>query len=311
MHITFVAKWQCAQPLSPIVMKLKILSLIALLAVMPASGQLLWKVSGNGTKGSSYIFATHHIAPVSVLDSINGLNDALNSVDAVYGEIDMAEITSPSAEQVILAFAKAPADSSLTKIMTKEQIDTVNSVLAKYTGGMARVQQMDILKPAMVSTQIAMLQSMVEFPEYNGKEQLDMAVQKRGKEAGKPIKAFETMDEQLAILMCDPIAAQLDDLMRTARTDAESAKLARRLAEAYRSGNLEEIEALMFLPEIGMTRDNAERLLYRRNDRWIDTLQKILPDKTVFVAVGAGHIIGERGLLNQLKRLGYTVEPAE
>lgn len=64
-------------------MKIIILSILAFLAWLPTSAQLLWKVSGNDTKGDSYIFATHHIAPTSVLDSVIGLNDALQSVDIV------------------------------------------------------------------------------------------------------------------------------------------------------------------------------------------------------------------------------------
>lgn len=284
---------------------------LALIAGLTASAQLLWKVSGNGSKGESFIFATHHVAPTSVLDSITGLNDAIKSVETVYGEIDMAEMTSPSAQQVIMTFAMAPADSTLAQVLTPSQIDSINTVLAKYTQGMVKVEQMNVLKPAMVNTQIAMFQSMVEFPEFNGKEQLDMTVQNRGKEAGKAVKGFETMDEQLGMLMCDPIMEQVNDLMHTVRTDGTASKQAHELANAYRTGNLEEIEKIMFAPEVGMSEDAAERLLYRRNDNWIAKLKGILPTETVFVAVGAGHLIGEHGLLEQLKKLGYTVEPVK
>lgn len=292
-------------------MKKFALTALALIAGLTASAQLLWKVSGNGSKGESFIFATHHVAPTSVLDSIAGLNDAIKSVETVYGEIDMAEMTSPSAQQVIMTFAMAPSDSTLTQVLTPSQIDSINTVLAKYTQGMVKVEQMNVLKPAMVNTQIAMFQAMVEFPEFNGKEQLDMTVQNRGKEAGKAVKGFETMDEQLGMLMCDPIMEQVDDLMHTVRTDGTASEQAHQLANAYRTGNLEEIEKIMFAPEVGMSEDTAERLLFRRNDNWIAKLKGILPSETVFIAVGAGHLIGEHGLLEQLKKLGYTVEPVK
>lgn len=293
------------------IMKKFALTALALIAGLTASAQLLWKVSGNGSKGESFIFATHHVAPTSVLDSIAGLNDAIKSVETVYGEIDMAEMTSPSAQQVIMTFAMAPSDSTLTQVLTPSQIDSINTVLAKYTQGMVKVEQMNVLKPAMVNTQIAMFQAMVEFPEFNGKEQLDMTVQNRGKEAGKAVKGFETMDEQLGMLMCDPIMEQVDDLMHTVRTDGTASEQAHQLANAYRTGNLEEIEKIMFAPEVGMSEDTAERLLFRRNDNWIAKLKGILPSETVFIAVGAGHLIGEHGLLEQLKKLGYTVEPVK
>jgi len=292
-------------------MKKLLLSAIVLLTGVSASAQLLWKVSGNGSKGDSFIFATHHIAPTSVLDSIAGLNEAIKSVDAVYGEIDMAEMTSPSAEQVIMTFGMAPSDSTLTKVLNQSQIDSIDAILAKYTQGMVKTVQMDVLKPAMVNTQIAMFQAMVDFPEFNGKEQLDMTVQQRGRQAGKNVKGFETMDEQLAMLMCDPISQQVEDLMHTVRTDSKASEQSHALAKAYRTGNLEDIKAIMFDAEAGMNEDAAERLLYRRNDNWTAKLKEILPKETVFVAVGAGHLIGERGLLEQLKNMGYNVEPVK
>ncbi len=292
-------------------MKKFLFAALALAAGLTASAQLLWKVSGNGSKGDSFIFGTHHIAPTSVLDSVPGLNDALKSVETVYGEIDMAEMTSPSAEQVIMTFAMAPGDSTLTKVLTASQIDSINAVLGKYTQGMVKVEQMNVLKPAMVNTQIAMFQAMVNFPEFNGKEQLDMTVQNRGKAAGKGVKGFETMDEQLGMLMGDPITEQVKDLMHTVRNDGKESEQAHQLANAYLTGNLDKIEEIMFAPEVGMSEETAERMLYRRNDKWISKLKEILPSETVFVSVGAGHLIGERGLIEQLKKLGYTVEPVK
>lgn len=292
-------------------MKKLFLSTFLLIAAMSASAQLLWKISGNGAKGESYLLATHHIAPVTVLDSIPGLNDALKSVETVYGEIDMSEMRSPSAQQVIIGYAMAPADSTLTKVFDKAQIDSINAILAKYTGGMATVAQMDQLKPAMVNTQIAMLQSMVEFPQYNGQEQLDETVQTRGRADGKKVKGFETIDEQMSMLMGSPISVQIKDLMQTVRTDDKAAAQAHALADAYLTGNLEKIGEIIFEPETGMDQETAQRLLFDRNECWIEKLKATLPAESVFIAVGAGHLVGEKGLLKQLQKLGYTVEPVK
>ena len=34
-----------------------------------------------------------------------------------------------------------------------------------------------------------------------------------------------------------------------------------------------------------------------------------MQSKSCFIAVGAGHLAGENGLINLLKKQGYTVEP--
>ena len=52
-------------------------------------------------------------------------------------------------------------------------------------------------------------------------------------------------------------------------------------------------------------------LLYDRNANWAKKLQDIMTDHPVVVAVGAGHLPGEKGVINLLRQLGYTVEPVK
>ena len=64
--------------------------LLALLAItLSANAQLLWKISGNGLEHPSYLLGTHHVAPLSVKDSIAGMKEALEATSQVYGEILM------------------------------------------------------------------------------------------------------------------------------------------------------------------------------------------------------------------------------
>lgn len=43
--------------------------------------QLLWKVSGNGLEKPSYIMGTHHLAPLSITDSIASLPQAMEQAE--------------------------------------------------------------------------------------------------------------------------------------------------------------------------------------------------------------------------------------
>lgn len=149
-------------------MKKIIFSLAAITIALSSQAQLLWKVSGGDAKGDSYLFGTHHIAPVSMIESTAGLTDAINSVATVYGEIDMSVMASPETQQIAMKYSMAPADSTLSKVLTAEQLDSVNTVLAKYTGGMLTVAQLEAVKPVVVDTQLGMFQSMTAFPEFTG-----------------------------------------------------------------------------------------------------------------------------------------------
>lgn len=292
-------------------MKKVLFAMALLLSAGAANSQLLWKISGKDAKGDSYLFGTHHIAPVSLIDTTAGLKDAIAGVDAVYGEIDMSEMTSPSAQQVIMSAAMAPADSTVTKLLTAQQIDSVNAVLGKYTNGMLKLDQLAMFKPRMIDTQLGMLQSMVAFPEFNGQEQLDNTIQLKGRELGKSIKGFETLEQQMSMLMGGSMAEQASDLMESVRKDGEASDKAHKLADAYMSADINTIEKMFLDPDLGMDEKTRRMLIDDRNADWLKQLSSILPSESVFIAVGAGHLIGDTGLIKELQKAGYTVTPVK
>ena len=64
-------------------------------------------------------------------------------------------------------------------------------------------------------------------------------------------------------------------------------------------------------PATGMDEDAAEKLITNRNNAWIEILVGVIPTASVLVVVGAGHLPGDTGLINQLRKAGYTVEPVK
>ena len=71
-------------------------SLFILCFAFSANAQLLWKISGNGLTQPSYAMGTHHLATLSIKDSIQGLQAALDNTKQVYGELKMSEMQSPT-----------------------------------------------------------------------------------------------------------------------------------------------------------------------------------------------------------------------
>ena len=78
----------------------------------------------------------------------------------------------------------------------------------------------------------------------------------------------------------------------------------------YKNQNLDSIKTMLGKSEFGSEKyDNL--LLNNRNKKWVKELDTIMKKESVFVAVGAGHLVGEQGLINLLKKQGYTVKPLE
>lgn len=286
----------------------KLVFILLALCALGANAQLLWKVSGNGAKDTSWLFGTHHVAPASLIDDIKPMRQAIINADAMYGEVDMA--SDPMAlQQTMMKYAMAPADSTLSAVLTTVQMDSLNTVLGKYTGGQLSGTMLEMMKPSVVSTQLAMLVNMTAFPDFNPTEQLDTKIQQIAAENGKTPAGLETAEQQFELLMGYPIKEQAADLMQTVAHESEAVEMAQKLAAAYLSQDLDAISALVFDPE-EMNEKDAERLIYNRNNNWLKELQEILPQESAFIAVGVGHLVGERGLIEGLRRLGYTVEPA-
>lgn len=270
--------------------------------------QLLWKVSAPGSDKDSYIVGTHHLAPQGMIDSISGLQEAIKDIDAVYGEVDMTTMT-PEVQQKAMSIMMAPTDSTLNKVLTKEQYDSVGAVIDKYFQGMANIDQLAIMKPAAISTQIALMQNMAAFPGFNPAEQFDSKIQQQAKILGKQTCGFETMDFQLGLLYGDAIGEQAESLMKAVRNDEKSLEMSKKLSQAYSAGNLDDMLEIMTDEELGMDKEGIKKLITDRNENWVALLKTVVPEKSVLVAVGAGHLPGEKGILSLLKGLGFTVTP--
>lgn len=294
-----------------ILKKTVLLFAAALAAVAPMQAQLLWRVEGKDAKGATYLFGTHHVAPTALLDSVPGFDNAFADADVVYGEVDMAQMADQAAvQQAMMPYAMAPADSTLSRVLTPAQMDSLSSILGKYSGGMLSAGMFEPLKPALITTQLAMLQNMNIFPEFNPAEQLDGTIQARAHAAGKNVKGLETVEQQFAMLMGGSIAGQARSLMEQIREEDKAIDLVKRLADAYMQQNLSEIQTIMSDP-LSMDDESAERLINARNRNWVTILAEEMPENRLFVAVGAGHLPGENGLIQLLRNAGYTVTPVD
>lgn len=294
-------------------MKKILLSILtATLFSLGCNAQLFWEISGNGLEKPSYLFGTHHVAPITILDSIAGFNEALAAVDKVYGELDMKLAQSPESQQAMLGYTMAPSDSLLTSVLSTAQVDSLDKVLKRYMGPMASASQFANFKPALVSTVLGLAQTQAAFPTFNPQQQLDSEIQNRAVAAGKEIYGFETVDEQCKAMFGTSIINQANNLMEIIRNVNKAEATALRLANAYVSGDLNTMLSIMEDPANGSNdSDWTERMIYKRNTNWVRILAGLLPTASVLIAVGAGHLPGEKGLINQLRNEGYTVKPVE
>lgn len=280
------------------------------LSVFNAEAQILYKVEKQGQDKPSYLLGTHHLAPLSAVDSIRQLPDIFRSIDKLYGEIDMRNMTDPANMMAMQKMIVAPADSTLDVLMSPAQMDSLRNVWDKYSGGAIPLDLMKMMKPNLISSQLAVFMSTKNLPSFNAMENIDLTMQNRAIAAGKEVKGLETMEYQIDLLYGSPISKQIQTLLETIRSADEDSSKAVELTDAYMAHDIDRLLELMLQSE-NKDPETAERLIFARNENWVKELTEILPESSVLVVVGAGHLPGERGLINGLEKEGYIVTPIE
>ena len=131
---------------------------------------------------------------------------------------------------------------------------------------------------------------------------------KLAKEDKKEIKGLETMEFQASIFDSIPYQEQAKELLKSIDSIGLNKKYFDTMMNVYKSQQLNEIEKLFSKTEFGME-DHQDILLNNRNKNWVTQLKTIFKTTRVFVAVGAGHLVGKDGLITLLRKEGYTVKP--
>lgn len=283
------------------------LGLMIILSSLTSQAQLLWKVSGSGIKGNSYLFGTEHVVPGSFLNEVRGFDEALKQCDVMYGEVTQSDMTSPESMQKLMQLSMAPADSTLSVVLNKEQLAKLEKLLQQYISPMVTVATVDGMKPMALTAQLTLKMILNEFPEMATMgEVVDMAAQSRAKALNKPCRGFETTIEQAELLFGAPISSQTNQLIKLLdNPDKEMAEL-KSLTAAYKSQDFDKLEKT-FLKSMAEDDAQANALVYRRNENWTKVMMQVMPKESMLVVVGAGHLCGEKGLITLLRNAGYEV----
>lgn len=291
-------------------MKKTLVFMLLLCITLGAQAQLLWKVSGNGLDRPSYVIGTHHLAPLSVKDSIANLQQAIDQTEQVYGEIVMDDANNPEILMKMQQAMMLPADTTLKSFYTQAQYDTIAAVVKNYMG--VDLALFDKLKPATITTQLSVALAMKSLKEFNPQEQLDTWFQKQARQAGKKVGSLETIDMQINVLYnSQTLMRQALLLYCTATHIEQGVDQSLRMNQAYMKQNLDELLAIIeekMGDACDSTPEEISTLIYGRNANWARQFPSIMKQSPTLFVVGAGHLPGPQGLLKLLQKQGYTVE---
>jgi uncharacterized protein YbaP (TraB family) len=262
------------------------------------TNSLLWEVSGKDMAKPSYLFGTIHLVPQEKFFFTDKMQEALNSSDVLALE---AELDIPLAEQMKMASQMImPDGKTWADYMSEEDYAAVKSAFVDSLGiKEKKVDKYAKIRPIYVSGLI-MTELLGKVKAY---EQELSAMAKKDK---KEVIGLETIKEQIDIVSSIPVEDQIEDLKAT------TASMMREYNEMLDAYIAQDLKALEATTEDSESFDKMEaKLLTDRNNRWVKAIQEKLGEQSIFFAVGAMHLVGDNGLINQLKNAGYNVEPVK
>jgi uncharacterized protein len=285
-----------------------IVSLLALTSLAQGNKEnhtLLWKISGNGIEKPSYLFGTIHMLCKDDAFLSENLKLAIERSDRVYLELDMDNIIELLG---VMSKMKMNNDTTLADLLKPEDYRKVKAYF-QAKSSLLPFSVVETYKPLLASS--LLMEASSACDESVAMEQLIMA---EAKEKGKRISGLETMAYQMSVFDSIPYKLQAEELLKSISTgdkESDGDKEFREMMKAYKEQDLDKLGKMLTESDGGMMLQYQDLLLNNRNRNWVAKLKTLLANKSLVVAVGAGHLPGENGVINLLRKEGYKVTPVE
>lgn len=259
----------------------------------------LWEVSGKGLKQPSYLYGTIHIICTEDFFISDGLLNALNKSRQLVLETTFGDST---IDLVALFEGAALKDKRLKDFYTAEEY----AELVKFFKDSLDMdlELMGSLKPLYFTELMA--------PKMLGCKKTsayETELEKMARKQNKEVKGFLGIKEHARLLDTIPDELQARELLRTIRQWEKEKQDFARLIEIYKTQAFYKVHPFMETSE--NLNQYGGALLDDRNFKWIPQIKKMAAEKPTLFAFGAAHLGGENGIINLLRKAGYTVKPLE
>ena len=145
--------------------------------------------------------------------------------------------------------------------------------------------------------------------DYQEDTFLDMFIFQAGAKNNRPIYPLETLEEvvDLQVKAMTPDEEYIEDNSRNNFLDNENQRKGQLLEEAYRRGDLDQIDSLSKADN--PTSVYHHYFIVERNKNMVRRIDSLLKKQTLFIGIGAAHLPGEEGAIELLRDRGYNVRP--
>ena len=256
---------------------------------------LIWKISAPCLQQPSYLFGTMHVQDKKAFKYIEQIKVLILQCEAFATEINLADENSVVIPPSLL---RIPNEQSIESLIGDKKYQKLKRIILKAFGLDLDHYQNTI--PILTANEIA--NSILSKDHHLS---LDAFLSEYATTVKRKMLGIETFVEHLEVLQKIPLDYQMKSLLQIGKNVEKYRKHILKWAQLYEDGRLQQL----YLSSKKSLGKMKRVLLYDRNLIMADRITEILKEQTLFCAVGAAHLPGEKGVLRLLKKNGMIVSP--
>ncbi|MGB1311103.1 MAG: TraB/GumN family protein [Leucothrix sp.] len=262
----------------------------------------VWKAEKDGKH--LYLGGTIHVLSKDDYPLPEEYNQAYKKSAVVYFETDIQAMKDPEVAGKMMPLLMGKDGKTLDKVLKPETIEALEAFLKTRNLPMAMFNQ---FSPSGV---YLVLLSMELASMGMTNAGVDMHFDNLAREDKKTLGELETLEQQMSFLSKIGEGDPDQLVLYTLRDLKELPEMMKSMKDAWRSGDRAKYREILLEPFIKDYPKTYQSLLVERNNNWMPKIEALFDTPEIeLVLVGALHMIGKDGLLQQLEKKGYTVEP--
>jgi len=265
------------------------------------SKHTLWRISSE--ENSIYVAGSIHLLREEDYPLADALEKAFEESDVLVLEMDLARAYDTKGAMMMVRQSRLEEGETLEKMLSQETYAMASGIISEMGFEMGMYER---YKPWFFAMTLVLTK--LETLGFHAGTGVEFYLHKKAVEAGKEIVGLETMEFQLGLFESFSRLDQEMLLRQTVKDLDIIEKYLDRLVKAWKTGDVETLEELT-LESFKEYPTIYEQLVTSRTKNWVPVIESLLKrGRKCMVVVGTGHVIGNEGLVELMKKKGYKVE---
>ncbi|WP_417438724.1 TraB/GumN family protein [Idiomarina sp.] len=279
-------------------LKLKtiLISFVLCLLSTSAQAEILYKLTKEDQ--TIWVYGTLHAAKKDAIILSETARNALKNSETVWFEVHPEKLG--SAQSLFMQHARR-SEGKLSDSVDSETWQQLTTQVEKYGMNASALEQLNAWFAQIVIVSQAIAQS-----GYTAEGGSEGKLFELARNSDIPVKGLETVERQIDALRAAQSESGEGELLE--QTLAEVEKIEEVFADIQKTWLEGDLDKLTHYLNQNLPAKALDELITKRNNEWITKLAKVNESDTVFVAVGAGHLGGQQGVLEQFEKQGADIE---